>query len=254
MTYKYAQLPCNKVVWGYAYSGAAGIKGGKLRQTPVLGILTLSSTNFNDDIRYPDHVPPEVKSGTSPKYFTPFNADGTPCCSKSVRAWSRNYADTKEEAIRGYNKLITDMAAAAKKQADVFMQDIIGDKPLKLEQGLFLDWETLDGYANVWPVKRFGANIQGEAWRDQEDWGFTLKNLTESMWPAFEKLFAETDTEENYDVEAEWPGQPGCDSELPTEISNKILWDYLNSQNLIPGTSKIKAAYASYAGVAFFLE
>ena len=85
------------VVWAFAYLNDDRVRGQKLRQMPVRGILL---SDYHKGARNAGVcIDPDGYAG----WFVPFGKNGQPVMSSAVRAESRKYADTKEEAVTGYN-------------------------------------------------------------------------------------------------------------------------------------------------------
>lgn len=92
MKYTHVGRKPGDVVWAFAYSGENRIRGRKLRQPPVEGMLLSSKWEDSD------------QDPTKPvRYFVPFGKDRKPNWSKVVMAPSRRYAGTEAAAIAGYN-------------------------------------------------------------------------------------------------------------------------------------------------------
>lgn len=111
MKYTHVGRKPGDVVWAFAYSGENRIRGRKLRQPPVEGMLLSSKWEDSD------------QDPTGPvKYFVPFGKDRKPNWSKVVMALSRRYADTEAGAVAGYNAeviaLMEENLAAVREAAD----------------------------------------------------------------------------------------------------------------------------------------
>ena len=85
------------IVWAFAYQNGDKIRGQKLRQKPVRGMLISDYYPNCTDIK------PCVNPNEPARWFAPFNKNDEPRMSAIVRIDNRKYAETESEAIEGYN-------------------------------------------------------------------------------------------------------------------------------------------------------
>lgn len=91
MKYRYNELQDGQKIWACAYSLDGTKEGKRLKCEPVYGIVKITYRSNN----------PIYRSGM----FFRLKGNGEPYAN-GVNISSRRYADTKEEAIELYNKLI----------------------------------------------------------------------------------------------------------------------------------------------------
>ena len=84
-------------VWAFAYRNDDRVRGQKLRQIPVRGML------LSDYYKGAKNVDVCIDPNGWPSWFVPFGKNGQPVMSSAVRVESRKYADTKDEAVKEYN-------------------------------------------------------------------------------------------------------------------------------------------------------
>lgn len=87
MIYDYRNAPRNKKIWAYAFSYHSAKESFSLKKEPVLG-------EIDDRNSYPQS-----------DYFREYGKGGK-LKNTNVYADARRYADTYEEAVRGYNELV----------------------------------------------------------------------------------------------------------------------------------------------------
>lgn len=93
-------------VWGFSYSYSRDKESLKLKQVPVLGMITAGNTeSYNNRLievlKQNNHF---GNPGTGAMYFTPFKKNGNDLAwSKSVRIYNRIYTENEEDAIKMYN-------------------------------------------------------------------------------------------------------------------------------------------------------
>lgn len=114
MTENQSQYKPGDIVWAFAYQGADRIKGKKLRQKPIQGMLL--------DTKYPDAPNDPTKPA---RYFVPFGTTGNPMWSKVIAASSRKYTDTEADAIKLYNDEIKREIQWYQNQVREMNQDLI---------------------------------------------------------------------------------------------------------------------------------
>ena len=100
------------VVWAYAYESSDRLRGRKLRQKPVKGMLLHTS--------YPDVEPDPAQP---PRYFVPIGRNGKPSWSRIANAGARKYALTEQEAVERYNLAVKKEIAWLQEQ----VRDMTGD-------------------------------------------------------------------------------------------------------------------------------
>lgn len=86
------RLQDRTVVWAYAFQENSMKEGMLLSQKPVKGCIIKNGLMYNN-------------------VFAPFKKNKEPALalSKTINIYGRNFADTEEEAIEGYNQLIDEL-------------------------------------------------------------------------------------------------------------------------------------------------
>lgn len=107
-------------VWAFAFTLQTSKSGQYVFSEPVRGKFTEFDTAV---------PPPGRKPTFLPRYFVPYNKTGKLVWSRAVTVAARTYADTKAEAVAGFNARIDDAVAWMRKRADE-----IGSKRLPQER------------------------------------------------------------------------------------------------------------------------
>lgn len=96
------RIPNGTVIWAYEFELDVRNENMVLYQKPIRGRISSVSKLFSDDNK--EAFNPDKKS----RFFVPFRKDSESQYkwSKAINIYSRCYADTKEEAVEGYNDLI----------------------------------------------------------------------------------------------------------------------------------------------------
>lgn len=100
--------PRNVPLWAFAYSIDDDTNRSKLRCTPVRGIII-----------------PKDKHGYDIPTFHPFKKNTTEPLKNGVSSIARYYADTYEEAVFGYNKLVEKRITKLQGLIDETKKDLI---------------------------------------------------------------------------------------------------------------------------------
>lgn len=96
-------------VWAFAFTLQTSKSGPYVFSEPVRGKF----------MEFGSNVPPPGRKPTFlPKYFVPYNKTGKLIWSGAVTIAARTYADTKAEAVAGFNARIDDAMAWMRKHAD----------------------------------------------------------------------------------------------------------------------------------------
>lgn len=103
MRYFSHQAPSDTDLWAYAYSTNNSEKSMALKKEPVLG---------------------QIKGEGYYRMFHEYKRDGQ-LKKSSVKAHSRRYADTEQEAIEGYNKLVNNQIQKLEELIAEYTKDII---------------------------------------------------------------------------------------------------------------------------------
>ena len=122
------QIGVDVPLWGYAYESHNPLENHtsrKLHCEPVRGIIT--------------HGNPRGCGWE----FVPLKKDGTPAYSKAVSMYSRRYAATEKEAIKGYNakiqKIIDRLQEACRRLSEQKITNRVNDKVIEaLKKELFM--------------------------------------------------------------------------------------------------------------------
>lgn len=107
-------------VWAFAFTLQTSKSGPYVFSEPVRGKFTEFDTAV---------PPPGKRPVFLPRYFVPYNKTGRLVWSRAVTVAARTYADTKAEAVAGFNARIDDAVAWLQGRADE-----IGSKRLPQER------------------------------------------------------------------------------------------------------------------------
>lgn len=97
-SYNRQDLTCGMTVWAYAFQETREKESMLLSQVPVKGRISYTNTPALECFT----------PGRAGRFFVPFkkNSETEYAWSKAVRLWSRNFADTEEEAKQAYNRSV----------------------------------------------------------------------------------------------------------------------------------------------------
>lgn len=96
-------------VWAFAFTLQTSKNGQYVFSEPVRGKFTEFDTAV---------PPPGKRPMFLPRYFVPYNKTGKLVWSRAVAVAARTYADTKAEAVAGFNARIDDAVAWLQRRAD----------------------------------------------------------------------------------------------------------------------------------------
>lgn len=96
-------------VWAFAFTLQTSKNGRYVFSEPVRGKFTEFDTAV---------PPPGKRPSSRPRYFVPYNKTGKLVWSRAVTVAARTYADTKAEAVAGFNAKIDDATSWMRKRAD----------------------------------------------------------------------------------------------------------------------------------------